>query len=106
MLEDVGEGKEPSLSCYDGSYLLHFWPILLDVVELFSALVVILSSVSVENLIGSPELQSRGVREAALGKQGQIPGRTPLTRILHHKYDGEKPASCPRHFPNRSNIGP
>lgn len=52
MLEDVGEGKEPSLPCYDGSYFLNFWRILLDAVELFSTLVIILSMVSVENLMG------------------------------------------------------
>ena len=52
MLEDVREGKKPSLSGDDSAYFLHFGPILLNAVEFFSTLVVILSRVSLENLRG------------------------------------------------------
>ena len=47
MLKNVGEGKEPSFSCHDSAYFLHFGPILFNAVEFFDSLMIILSKISV-----------------------------------------------------------
>lgn len=47
MLKDVGEGKEPPFSGRDSAYFLHFGPFLLDAVEFFDTLMVILSKISI-----------------------------------------------------------
>lgn len=53
MLKDVRESKQPSLPCHDSTYFLHFGPILLNAIQFFDAIMIILSNISDNELAGS-----------------------------------------------------
>ena len=52
VLKDVRESKEPSLSCHHSTYFLHFGPILLNAIQFFDTVVIILSNISDKDSAG------------------------------------------------------
>ena len=56
MLKYIGESKEPSLSCNNLTYFLHFGPILLYAVEFFDTIMIILGKVSDKSSVRSTRM--------------------------------------------------